>query len=77
MEMGIQVLVENVSNYISHEEIALFVKKGYSTKSNERGYGLYNVKNVAKKYNGEIDICNIDRSGENWLRILVDLPFSN
>lgn len=67
------VLVENISAYIPHQEIVKFTKRGYSTKGTSRGYGLYNVRNIAKKYDGELTIENKEKAGENWLRISVDL----
>lgn len=76
VQMGIQILVENISPYIPYQQISLFMKKGYSTKDAMRGYGLYNVKNITKKYDGNTEICNIEKAGENWLQIMVSLPFS-
>lgn len=39
---------------ISNEEIDGFFKKGFSSKGKGRGYGLYNVKKIVKKYKGDI-----------------------
>lgn len=39
---------------ISSEEIDRFFKKGFSSKGKGRGYGLYNVKKIVKKYKGDI-----------------------
>lgn len=39
---------------ISNEEIDGFFKKGFSSKGKVRGYGLYNVKKIVKKYKGDI-----------------------
>lgn len=73
-ETGIHIVMENPSSYISYQETALFTKKGYSSKGTARGYGLYNVRKLAKKYNGDIAFCNMEKAGENWLQISVTLP---
>ena len=39
---------------INPNEIEAFFKKGFSSKGNGRGYGLYNVKKIVKKYKGSI-----------------------
>ena len=39
---------------IDPSEIESFFKKGFSSKGKERGYGLYNVKKIVKKYKGSI-----------------------
>ena len=39
---------------INPNEIEGFFKKGFSSKGNGRGYGLYNVKKIVKKYKGSI-----------------------
>ncbi|MDV4151359.1 GHKL domain-containing protein, partial [Clostridium sp. AL.422] len=37
---------------IKPDEIEAFFKKGFSSKGNGRGYGLYNIKKIVKKYKG-------------------------
>ena len=39
---------------INPEEIENFFKKGFSSKGKGRGYGLFNVKKIVKKYKGNI-----------------------
>lgn len=39
---------------IDPSEIESFFKKGFSSKGSGRGYGLYNVKKIVKKYKGSI-----------------------
>ncbi|MBD7913865.1 GHKL domain-containing protein [Clostridium sp. Sa3CUN1] len=39
---------------IDSEEIENFFKKGFSSKGKGRGYGLFNVKKIVKKYKGNI-----------------------
>lgn len=49
----------------SVNEIHCFFKMGYSTKGNDRGIGLYNVKKIVNKYNGEIIAINTERDDNN------------
>lgn len=39
---------------INNEDLEKFFKKGFSSKGDNRGYGLYNVKKIVNKYNGII-----------------------
>ena len=39
---------------INNEDLEKFFKKGFSSKGDNRGYGLYNVKKIINKYNGSI-----------------------
>lgn len=43
---------------INSKDMSNLFRKGYSTKENktQRGYGLYNVKRIVDKYNGNIEI---------------------
>ncbi|ABR49690.1 signal transduction histidine kinase regulating citrate/malate metabolism [Alkaliphilus metalliredigens QYMF] len=43
---------------INSKDMSDLFRKGYSTKENksQRGYGLYNVKRIVDKYNGNIEI---------------------
>jgi two-component system sensor histidine kinase AgrC len=54
-----QKYIEVKNTYYSKasENYDLMSKKGYSTKDGDRrGYGLYNVKCIASKYNGKLNI---------------------
>jgi len=45
----------NVDDFkFKEQHLQGFFKRGISTKGKGRGYGLYNVKKIAKKYKGEI-----------------------
>lgn len=62
--------LEVLNTYYSKgiENLDIMSKKGYSTKKGDRrGYGLYNVKNIAAKYNGKLNIY----SQENQLIVQV------
>lgn len=51
------VEVKNLGKTIALENIEKIFKKGFSTKGSKgRGYGLYNIKRIADKYNGKIQL---------------------
>lgn len=64
---GFYLEVRNESPYIPYEEIGTFFVKGYSKKGENRGLGLYNVKQNCEEYGFEISCKNMDIDGENWL----------
>lgn len=67
--------VSNKHPHLNQEKIKIFFKKGFSTKSKEgRGYGLYNLREIVKKYNGEIEILNEKREDENYVVFKVLIP---
>lgn len=52
-----ELTVSNPADYMTNEQFMQLFKLGYSTKStftNERGFGLYNVQQIVKQYNGKI-----------------------
>ena len=59
--------VRNESSYIEYKELGLFFDKNYSKKGENRGLGLYNVKQICEEYGLEISCKNMDIDGENWL----------
>lgn len=48
--------VKNTSEPMNIELLSKIFDKGYSTKGNNRGYGLYNVKKIVKSKNGKIEV---------------------
>lgn len=65
--------VGNVCRYISNEEVITFFQKGSSSKGNDRGLGLFSVKEMVKKWNGEISTENRNQKGQNRFYIIVEL----
>lgn len=59
--------VRNESPYIPYKEINAFFVKDYSKKGENRGLGLYNVKQICEEYGLEIACNNVDIDGDNWL----------
>lgn len=53
----LELTVSNPASYMSNEQFMKIFELGYSTKSaplNQRGYGLYNVKEIAERYKARI-----------------------
>lgn len=69
----IKLKVSNQAEIYTNEELSRFFQKGYSTKGENRGIGLYRVKELAEKYNGELLVFNGKRGEENWLDISLKI----
>ena len=65
--------VRNESPYISYDMLGNFFNKGYSKKGENRGIGLYNIKQICEEYGMEIASKNIEIDGSNWLSFLITL----
>ncbi|NKF08021.1 sensor histidine kinase [Clostridium gasigenes] len=50
------IIIKNTVDNIDISEIGSFLKRGFSKKGKNRGYGLYNVKKIVRKYYGEVNI---------------------
>lgn len=59
--------VRNESPYIPYKEIGTFFEKDYSQKGENRGLGLYNVKQICEEYGLEISCKNMNIDEKNWL----------
>ncbi len=77
VEIGIQygdaltITVQDTGNGIKEEEIDTLFTKGYSTKGDNRGYGLYLVKKSIQRINGEIHISSLLGEGTT---ITIEIP---
>lgn len=67
-----KIEVRNKSRYIPQDKMEMFFKKGYSQKGEDRGIGLYNVKNICMEYSLNISCENKNIDGENWLSFMID-----
>ena len=72
-EKGICISVSNEHDKIKYESYKDFFKQGFSTKGKNRGVGLPYVKKIIEKYDGNIEIGNIDIEGTNYFYIKVFL----
>lgn len=69
-----ELTVSNPAEYMTNEQFMELFKLGYSTKStfsNERGFGLFNVQQIAKQYNGKI----IARNEQKEKMITIGIQF--
>lgn len=70
------IIVQNQNPYLELKIIKKIFNKGFSTKksgSKKRGYGLYNMKNIVDRYNGDISVSNEDINGDNWVVFYVSI----
>ncbi len=62
--------VANTGLPISQDMINNILKKGYSTKGDNRGYGLYNINKIVESYYGKIEIVN----SVGWITVTLVFP---
>lgn len=66
--------VKNKHPYLGYEVINSMFRKGFSTKSNKsRGNGLPNLKEIIKKYKGEVSVSNMKYDNENYVVFRVSI----
>lgn len=63
----IEIEVGNETEKVAYERVSRFFEKGYSEKGNGRGYGLYNVKEICKKYGMHIECIERNLEETNFL----------
>lgn len=59
--------VRNEGAAIGYGELVKLFEKGYSTKGESRGLGLYNIRKLCKEYGMTVSCENRDISGTNWV----------
>lgn len=65
------ITVQDTGKGIPEEEIGALFTKGYSTKGDNRGYGLYLVKESIQRINGEIHVYSLVGQGTT---ITIEIP---
>lgn len=66
--------VRNSYRYLNSDSINKIFEKGFSTKEeNNRGYGLYNIRKLVNKYDGEIEVQNQIYSEQNYIVFKVKI----
>ncbi len=63
--------VRNESDYINYEVMSMFFSKGYSEKGNDRGLGLFHVKNICDEYELNLLCQNIEIDKKNWISFTI------
>lgn len=72
------IVVKDTGSGMSEEVRNYAFEKGYSTKGNNRGIGLYLVRQIVTKLNGEIVICSeLERGTKIHMRIPYDSQEDN
>ncbi len=66
-----EIEVRNTSRYFAPDEIALFFKKGYSQKGENRGLGLYNLKNTCEEYGFYVSSICEKIDNRNWISFRI------
>lgn len=66
----IRLEVSNPVSHITNEQMMQMFEVGYSTKGEKRGFGLHNLKQIAKQYNAKIILKNESK------RLTVGLQFT-
>ena len=63
--------VRNESQYIEYDVLEKFFDVRYSKKGENRGLGLYNVKQICEEFKLDIMLQNIEIEGVNWLSFKI------
>ncbi|MCM1466743.1 MAG: GHKL domain-containing protein [Alistipes sp.] len=59
--------VRNTNEPIAWSDVTSLFKKGYSTKGEGRGLGLYSIKKMSREYGFDILFANKEIDGVNWV----------
>ncbi len=65
----IHIVVSNITEGKSYEELGEMFQPGHSTKGQDRGIGLYSLKQIVKKNKGELLVEKVTDKDINWLKI--------
>ena len=71
---GITIEVRNIHEAVSPKQIIEIFQKGYSSKGENRGLGLYGLKKMSREYHFKIGCSNVLLDGSNWISFWVYLP---
>ncbi|MFH0333864.1 GHKL domain-containing protein [Clostridium perfringens] len=53
-----EIIIKNSIKEDKQIDFIKLFKKGYSTKGKNRGVGLYNIKDIVNRYNGQLNLIN-------------------
>lgn len=66
-----EIEVRNTSRYFAPDEIAQFYKKGYSQKGENRGLGLFNMRNTCEEYGYYVSSICETIDNRNWITFRI------
>ena len=69
----VSVEIRNICKVIPVEQIVAMFRKGYSSKGENRGLGLYNLKKMGREYGFEIVCSNVLLEDKKWISFSVEL----
>ncbi|MDE6607651.1 MAG: GHKL domain-containing protein [Lachnospiraceae bacterium] len=69
----ITIEVRNVHPTLSSKEITAMFQKGYSSKGEDRGLGLYGIKRMGLEYHFDIICSNVLIDNRNWVSFSIHL----
>lgn len=69
----ISIEVRNLSDWIPVQEVSQFFRKGYSSKGDNRGIGLYHVSEICREYDIELSCANQNIQNDNWLSFFLKI----
>lgn len=72
-EDGLELKVKNRGEILEPEELSKCFEKGYSSKGEGRGYGLYNVRDICDRYHLDFSFCNQEWEGKNWVCFQINV----
>lgn len=66
-EEGLVLEVKNRGEVLDPEYISKCFEKGFSSKGDGRGYGLYNVRDICDRYHLDLAFYNQELKRKNWI----------
>lgn len=69
----LHIEIRNISEVVPMEQISQMFRKGYSSKGNNRGLGLYSLKKMGREYGFDIVCSNTMEDDINWISFAVRL----
>ena len=68
--------VRNINETLSIEQISKMFHKGYSSKGENRGLGLYSIRKMGREYGFEVICKNTIIEDKNWISFSIELEKS-
>ncbi len=68
--------VRNIGKVITVDKMVEMFRKGYSSKGENRGLGLYSIKKMGREYGFEVVCSNVTINNQNWVSFSVELKRS-